>query len=106
MKIHVSNLAPEVNEEDLRQAFAAFGEVTAVEIMRDRSSGRSKGAGIVEMLDDAQAEMAIQRLKRKNLKGNPLKIDYPKGYHVRRSAGGSRRHAGDRKGGARGGGRN
>lgn len=103
MKIHVSNLATEVSAEDLRQAFAVFGEVASVEIMRDHSSGRSKGAGIVEMLDDAQAEMAIQRLKGKNLKGKPLKIDRSKGHRDGGKSGGSRRHAGDRKGGAKGG---
>jgi hypothetical protein len=46
MRIYVGNLAYAVNEDDLRQAFAAFGQVESVNVITDRDSGRSKGFGL------------------------------------------------------------
>jgi len=49
MNIYVGNLSPETTEDDLRQAFAAFGQVRAVNIVRDRDSSESRGFGFVGM---------------------------------------------------------
>ena len=57
MKIYAGNLSYEVTEEDLRQEFLAYGEVTSVSIITDRISGRPKGFGFVEM---ASNHVAIQ----------------------------------------------
>ena len=99
MKIHVNNLAPNVTAEDLRSLFTAFGEV--LEISLKISGGKSKGAATVEMADSHAAQRAIHSLKGRNLKGKPLKVVGRD--QASEGAGGPRRHAGDRKGGARGG---
>jgi RNA recognition motif-containing protein len=54
MNIHVGNLAFNVTEDDLRDLFSSFGEVSAVNIVKERSSGQSKGFGFVEMLNNSQ----------------------------------------------------
>jgi RNA recognition motif-containing protein len=99
MKIHVSNLAADVTVEDVRNAFASFGEVVAVTL--EMAGGKFKGSAIVEMADEFAVQRAISSLKGRNLKGKPLKIS-GKGPAAG-GTGGPRRHAGDRKGGARGG---
>jgi len=73
MDIHVGNLAREVTEAELRQAFEPFGQVAAVRIVKDRN-GISKGFGFVEMIDEAEAQAAITGLNRKQLAGYTLDI--------------------------------
>ena len=99
MKIHVGNLPSDVTAEDLRKTFAAFGDVEAVTL--EMSGGKFKGTAIVEMANEPAAQRAISSLKGRNLKGKPLKVVGKS--EAAGEAGGSRRHAGDRKGGARGG---
>ena len=52
MNIYVGNLHFNVNEDELRKAFEEYGEVSSVKIISDKYSGRSKGFGFVEMLND------------------------------------------------------
>jgi len=52
MNIHVGNLAYNVTEDDLRALFSDFGEVSAVNIVKERSTGQSRGFGFVEMLNN------------------------------------------------------
>lgn len=75
MNMYVGNLAYSVTEEDLREAFAAFGEVASVKIIKDNFSGQSKGFGFVEMPDNSQADQAIKALNGNQLKGRPLKVN-------------------------------
>ncbi len=75
MNIYVGNLAMEANEEDLRQAFAAFGEVTSVKIITDKYSGNSRGFGFVEMPKSPEAQAAIHGLDGTDLKGRTLKVN-------------------------------
>ena len=74
MNIYVGNLSYEVTEEDLRQAFGAFGQVESINIIKDKYSGESKGFGFVEMPDKAEAQSAIEGLNGKELKGRALKV--------------------------------
>jgi RNA recognition motif-containing protein len=53
MNIYVGNLSFEVTEEDLRQAFESFGQLSSVKVITDRDTGRSKGFGFIEMSDDS-----------------------------------------------------
>ena len=99
MNIYVGNLSFEVTEEDLRQAFEAFGQVTSVNIIKDKYSGESRGFGFVEMPTKAEAQSAITGLNEKELKGRTLKINEARP----RSEGGQ--GGGSRGGGSRGGGR-
>lgn len=75
MKIYVGNLSYEVTEEELQQAFEAFGQVSSVSIIKDRFTGTSKGFGFVEMPAKAEAQSAIDGLSGKELKGQTLKVD-------------------------------
>ena len=75
MKIYVGNLSYETTEEDLRQEFGAFGEVTSASIITDRDSGRPKGFGFVEMATKSEAEAAITSLNGKTLKDRTVVVN-------------------------------
>ena len=60
MNIYVGNLPYTATEDDIREIFAAHGEVATVNIIMDKFSGQSKGFGFVEMPDQAAAEAAIE----------------------------------------------
>lgn len=99
VNIYVGNLSRDVNEEDLREAFGAFGQVASVNIIKDKFSGESRGFGFVEMPEQAEAQAAIADLNGKDLKGKALNVNEARP----RTEG--RRDRGDRGGGGRGGGR-
>ena len=75
MNIYVGNLPREATEEDLRQAFGAFGQVTSVKIITDKFSGDARGFGFVEMSSNSEAQSAISGLDGKDLKGRALKVN-------------------------------
>jgi len=75
MNIYVGNLAYDVTEDGLREAFAAFGEVSRANVIMDRDTGRSKGFGFVEMPDDSQAEAAINGLNDTALLGRSIRVN-------------------------------
>jgi RNA recognition motif-containing protein len=75
MNIYVGNLSREATEEDLRQAFEAFGQVTSVKIIKDMYTGDSRGFGFVEMPNSSEAQAAISGLDGKGLKGRTLKVN-------------------------------
>jgi len=86
VQIFVGNLSPDVNEDDLKAAFQAFGQVKTVQIARDLFSGVSKGFGFVEMPGKAHSMAAISGLNGKELKGSQLKVNEsrPKTFGRRR----------------------
>ncbi|MFC2032603.1 RNA recognition motif domain-containing protein [Chloroflexota bacterium] len=102
MKIYVGNLSYEVTEEDLRQEFGAFGEVTSVSVITDRDSGRPKGFGFVEMGTKSEAEAAITSLNGKTLKDRTIVVNEARPRTDNRGGGS---YGGDRRGGDYGGGR-
>jgi RNA recognition motif-containing protein len=65
VRIYVGNLPYEATEQDLNEAFAAFGEVTSVSIVADKFSGRSRGFAFVEMASKSEAEAAIESMNGK-----------------------------------------
>ncbi len=75
MNIYVGSFSYHVTEEDLKQAFDAFGEVESVKIIKDMDSGRSKGFGFVEMPRQAEAQSAINDLNGKELKGRTINVN-------------------------------
>ena len=75
MNIYVGNLSYNMSEDELRDAFAAFGEVQSANIIMDRDTGRSKGFGFVEMPDQAEAEAAIKELDGKSVSGRNLRVN-------------------------------
>jgi RNA recognition motif-containing protein len=97
MNIYVGNLSYTVTEDDLRQAFEAFGDVETAKVIKDNYTGRSKGFGFVEMPNEAEARSAIDGLNDKDLKGRTLNVNKARP----RSEG--QRYRGNRGGGRQGG---
>jgi RNA recognition motif-containing protein len=75
MNIYVGNLSYGMSESELRDAFAAIGEVSSVKILMDRETGRSRGFGFVEMPNQSEAQTAITQLNGKDLGGRALRIN-------------------------------
>ncbi len=75
MKIYVGNLSFEANDQDLKDAFAAHGQVETATIVKDTFSGRSRGFGFVEMPNETEARAAISQLNGKELKGRAVKVN-------------------------------
>jgi RNA recognition motif-containing protein len=75
MNIFVGNLAPNVTEEQLLEAFKAFGQVKSAQIMRELFTGASKGFGFLEMPGKAHSLAAINALNGKDFHGQPLRVN-------------------------------
>lgn len=95
MNIYVGNLSRDLSEEDLRQAFEAFGQIATVTIIKDKFSGAPRGFGFVEMPSQAEAQSAIDGLNGKDLKGQSLNVNEARPRSEGRS-GGARRGGGRR----------
>ena len=78
MNIYVGNLSNTVNENDLREAFQAFGEVATAAVIKDKFSGESRGFGFVEMPNKDEADKAISMMNGKDLKGRTAKVNEAK----------------------------
>jgi RNA recognition motif-containing protein len=78
MNIYVSNLGYSVNELELKNLFAKFGEVFSAKVIMDKYSNRSKGFGFVEMRDNTAAEKAIKELDGTMVDGRPIKANEAK----------------------------
>jgi RNA recognition motif-containing protein len=75
MNIYIGNLSRETTEDELRQAFEAFGQVTSVNIIKDRYSGESRGFGFVEMATKSEAQAAINGLNGTTLGERTLSVN-------------------------------
>ena len=89
MNIYVGNLPYSATEDQLREAFSAFGEVSSVNLITDKFTGESKGFGFVEMSDNAAADSAIKGLNDTAMGGRNLKVNQAK-PRAERSKGGGR----------------
>ena len=74
MNIYVSNLSFNVQDEDLKEFFTPFGEVTSAKIINDRETGRSRGFGFVEMSDSEASKKAIAELNDATVDGRNIKV--------------------------------
>jgi len=99
VNMYVGNLSREVTEDELRQAFEAFGQVTSVNVIKDRYSGESRGFGFVEMATKSEAQAAITGLNGTSLGERTLSVSEAR---PRTEGGGGRRPFGG--GGGYGGG--
>ncbi|NUQ53654.1 MAG: RNA-binding protein [Phycisphaerales bacterium] len=75
MKLYVGNLSFSTTEAQLRELFAAHGEVTSASLVMDRETGRPRGFAFVEMATDEQAKAAIQALDGHSAGGRNLKVN-------------------------------
>ncbi len=73
-KIFVGNLSWKTSEEQLKAFFEVCGQVLSAKIVTDKTTGRSKGFGFVEMADDEAASNAIRELNGKPLLDRPLRL--------------------------------
>lgn len=74
-KLYVGNLPYTVRDEDLHQAFSAFGSVNSAKVMMERDTGRSKGFGFVEMGNDSEAQSAVEGMNGQSLGGRSLVVN-------------------------------
>jgi RNA recognition motif-containing protein len=74
MNIYVSNLSLNVRDEDLKGFFTPYGEVASAKVIKDRTTGESRGFGFVEMGDDAAAKKAIAELNGATVEGQNVKV--------------------------------
>jgi RNA recognition motif-containing protein len=103
MNIYVGNLPFTASEDDIRQAFAAYGAVASVSIIKDHETGQSRGFGFVEMPNSAEGQAAVTNMNGKPLKGRALKVNEarPRENGGGGGAGGARRPGGFSNGGER-----
>lgn len=74
-RLYVGNLSYDANNDSVRQAFAACGDVTDVHVMSDRETGRSRGFAFVTMGSADEARKAIREMNGAMLDGRPLKVN-------------------------------
>ena len=105
MNIYVSNLSFNVQDEDLKEFFTPFGEVTSAKIIMDKMTNRSRGFGFVEMADDEAAKKAIAELDNGVVEGRNIKVmeAKPKEDRPARPSGGGGGYRGGNSGGGSGG---
>lgn len=73
--LFVGNLSFQTTEEELRSLFESFGEITRIQLMKDRDTGRSRGFGFVEMGEEESAEKAMAALNGKEVQGRTLTVN-------------------------------
>ena len=99
MNIYVGNLSYNTKNEDLRDAFEQFGEVSDARVMQDRETGRSRGFGFVEMPNSDEAQNAIDKLNGTSLQDRSITVNEARERTERKPGG-----FGGGGGGSRGGG--
>jgi RNA recognition motif-containing protein len=67
-----------MTDDSLQQVFSPFGEVASAKIIKDRDSGRSKGFGFVEMVNESEAQAAIEKLNGSEVDGRNIKVNVAK----------------------------
>jgi RNA recognition motif-containing protein len=90
MNIYVSNLSFNVQDEDLKEFFTEYGEVTSAKVITDKFTGKSRGFGFVEMPDTESAQKAIAELDNGTVEGRNIRVmeAKPKEERPARPAGG------------------
>lgn len=101
-RLFVGNLSFNTTEEDIREAFAEFGEVTEAKLVMDRMTGRSRGFAFVEMGSADAAQQAISQMNGAQLDGRALRVNVAEAR--RDNGGGGGGGGGFSRGGGGGGG--
>jgi len=103
MNIYVGNISRDLSEDELREAFAAFGQVATVNIIKDKFTGEYRGFAFVEMPVKEEAQAAINGLNGKELKGRALNVNEARPRTDDRRGGGGGGRGGPRRDGGGGG---
>jgi RNA recognition motif-containing protein len=101
-RLYIGNLSFQASTESLRDAFAAFGEVTDAHVVTDRDSGQSRGFGFITMGSDQEAKAAMAAMDGQMLDGRALRVNEAEERQQRGGGGGG--GGGGRRGGGGGGG--
>ena len=106
MNIYVSNLSFNVQDEDLREFFTEYGEVSSAKVITDKFTGKSRGFGFVEMSDNEAAKKAIAELDQATVEGRAIRVmeAKPKEEKPARTGGGGGYRGGNSGGGYNNGG--
>jgi RNA recognition motif-containing protein len=102
-KLYVGNLSYDVSSSDLEQMFSAHGTIESAQVIEDRSTGRSKGFGFVEMSSDSEAQAAIDALNGQDHGGRALTVNEARPREPRSGGGGRGGYGGGGGGGGGGG---
>ncbi|WP_341837451.1 RNA-binding protein [Chitinophaga pollutisoli] len=105
MNIYVANLHYRLNDEDLHQIFSEFGQVTSAKIIKDHETGRSRGFGFVEMPNQEEGTLAMERLNGSEVEGKQLMVNEARPKQPSNGGGGFRNNRPGGGGGYGGGGR-
>src|SRR5918911_5029747 len=99
MNIYVSNLSFNVQDEDLREFFTEYGDVTSAKVITDKFTGKSRGFGFVEMSDDEAAKKAIAELDQASVDNRTIRVMEAKPKEYKPRGGGFRSNGGGFSGG-------
>lgn len=88
MNIYVGNLSFNATENDIEDAFSEYGDVSSVNIIKDRDTGRSRGFAFVEMRDGAQGKEAIEGVNLKDIAGRSVTVNEARPREDRGGGGG------------------
>ena len=94
MNIYVGNLSKEVTEDELREAFKSFGEITSVKIIKEKFSDESRGFAFVEMPAKQEAKSAMENLNGTELKEKTIIVNEARSRSDGRRNGGGQRRGG------------
>lgn len=86
MNIYVGNLAYQTTEDELRNNFAQYGNVTSVNLIMDRMTNQSKGFAFVDMPDNSEADAAIKGLNQNSIDGRTITVNQAKPRTENRSS--------------------
>lgn len=100
-KLYVGGLPYSIDDAQLRDLFASYGEILSASVIMDKFSGRSKGFGFVEMSNDQEAEKAIAEMNGKDVGGRSITVNEARPMAPRTGGGGG--FGGGRRGGGGGG---
>jgi RNA recognition motif-containing protein len=93
MNMYVSNLSFNVQDEDLKEFFTEYGEVSSAKVITDRETGRSRGFGFVEMSDDTAAQKAMTELNGGMVEGRAISVTIAKPREEKSNGGGGGRRS-------------
>ena len=99
MNIYVGNLSFDATDDDLRDAFARYGEVSSAKVITDQYSGKPRGFGFVEMPNNQEAQAAIDGLHETEMMGRNLNVSEARPRTERGGGGGGRGGGGGYRGG-------
>ena len=104
-KLYIGSLSYSTDEEGLRTAFSEAGNISSVQIIRDRDTGLSKGFGFVEMETDEEAQNAVNLLNGATVDNRQIRVEEARPRQPRSGGGGGGGRGGGYGGGGGGGGR-